>query len=322
MRAHKAPVWLLLLATAVMLAACGGAREPFAESRTPGSLAPRFYPPEGWGWGFLQIGNAPAQRYGVSAPPVTASAQVLILPGYGETAESWFETVRALNDRGYTVWVLEREGQGGSGRFTGSRDIGHAPSFDADVAATRAMLRMIAANGVAAPLVILAQGAAAPVARLALGQGGQADGLILSAPIETVRGGDLRAGQQGRLLRKVGLGGLRVLGGDGWRRDRLGLPGADALDPARAAMQLAWQTTNPDLRMGGPSYGWQAALLDATEAARRVRAYTGPLLVAPARVGAEQLDRDPGRNDWLTAIIGFIEARIAEKQPTPAPHRL
>lgn len=319
MRARPALACLLLLAAVLPLAGCGGSREPFAESRVPGSLAPRFYPPEGWGWGFLQIGKAPAQRYGVGAAPVTASAQVLILPGYGETAESWFETVRALNDRGYTVWILEREGQGGSGRFTGTRDVGHAPSFDADVAATKAMLRMIAANGVAAPVVVLAQGAGAPVAQLALSQGGHADGLILSAPTESASG---PMADQGRLLRKIGLGGVRVLGAPGWQRERLGLPAADRLDGARAAMQLAWQTTNPDLRMGAASYGWQAALLDAVEAARQAPAYPGPLLLAPTRVPAEQLDRDPGRDAWLAAILGFIGARIAEKQPAPPAHRL
>src|SRR5262249_31672451 len=100
-------------------------RDGFADSRPPPGLAERFYPPEDWAWGFLQVGDAPAQRYGVAAPPVTPRADVLILPDYGESAETWFETARDLTASGYVVWVLEGVGQGGSGRLTGHRDLGH-----------------------------------------------------------------------------------------------------------------------------------------------------------------------------------------------------
>jgi lysophospholipase len=324
MRARPALACLLLLATA-MLAACGGREhEPFGESRVPGSLAARFYPPEGWGWGFIKIGSAPAQRYGVSSPPITPAAQVLILPGYGETAESWFETARALNDAGYTTWVLERQGQGGSGRL-GGRDIGSARSFDPDVAATRAMLSMLAGSGNDSPIIVLAQGAGAPVAKLALMRGGRADGLILSAPIRALDGPTAGAASQGRILRKVGLGGLRAPGAGGWKRGELALPSA-GLDPQRAAGQAAWQTTNPDLRMGGPSYGWDAALIDAVEAANADPAWRGPPTVeAPTRVAAGQLAPDPDRQAWLAAIKVFVERRVAERRATqrnPAPHRL
>lgn len=324
MRARLALAVPLLLATA-LLSACGGRdREPFGESRVPASLAPRFFPPEGWAWGFIKIGDAPAQRYGVSARAIDPAAQVLILPGYGETAESWFETVRALNDAGYTTWVLERQGQGGSGRL-GGRDVGDARSFDPDVAATKAMLTMLAGSGNDSPIVILAQGAGAPVARLALMRGGRADGLILSAPILALDGPSAGAAQQARALRKVGLGGLRVLGQGGWKRDLLALPSA-GLDPQRAASQAAWQTTNPDLRMGGPSYGWDAALLDAIEASNADPAWRGPPTIeAPTRTAAGQLAPDADRNAWLAAIKAFVAQRVAEQQAsqrTPAPHRL
>ena len=108
---------LILGIAAGLLGACSGSGDlaPFAESRTPASLAERFYPPEGWAWGFVRIGEAPDQRYGVAAPNGVPRAEILILPDYGETAETWFETVRDLNHRGFAVWVLEGAGQGGSG---------------------------------------------------------------------------------------------------------------------------------------------------------------------------------------------------------------
>jgi lysophospholipase len=95
----------LLAALALLLAACGrvdDARAPFLESRTPPSLAGRFYPPEGWAWGLVKPGAYPEQRYGVGSPPVVPRADVLIVPGFGESAETWFETAGDLIARGTT----------------------------------------------------------------------------------------------------------------------------------------------------------------------------------------------------------------------------
>ncbi|MBU4436052.1 MAG: alpha/beta hydrolase, partial [Alphaproteobacteria bacterium] len=147
----------LLLAS---LAGCGdgGSRAPFAESRIPPSIAPRFYAPDNWAWGYVRVGAGRIQRYGVSAPPVAPRAIVLILTGYAEPAEKWFETARRLNTDGYTVWVLERQGQGGSERATPWRDLGHADSFEPDVAAVRALINVVVRPKGDAPLVVLGHG--------------------------------------------------------------------------------------------------------------------------------------------------------------------
>ncbi|HVK42039.1 MAG TPA: alpha/beta hydrolase, partial [Phenylobacterium sp.] len=94
----------LLAAMVISLVACSrdGARQAFAESRTPASLAPRFYPPEGWAWGYVGTGEKPVQRYGVASTRRVPVANVVIVPGYGETAEVWFETASDLIGRGYT----------------------------------------------------------------------------------------------------------------------------------------------------------------------------------------------------------------------------
>ncbi|HWU13389.1 MAG TPA: alpha/beta hydrolase, partial [Caulobacter sp.] len=132
---RRLPVFALALLLALPLAACGDedVRAPFADSRTPPSLDVRFQPPAGWAWGYVKVGDDLVQRYGVSAPQGSLRGQILILPAYGESAEAWFETARDLNDRDYVVWILERQGQGGSERATPWRDLGHAASFAPDV---------------------------------------------------------------------------------------------------------------------------------------------------------------------------------------------
>ena len=77
------------------------------------------------------------------------------MTGYGESAEKWFETVTDLTTFGFSVWVLERQGQGGSERETPWRDLGHVDSFDPDVAAVRALVKGVIRPGPDMPLVVL-----------------------------------------------------------------------------------------------------------------------------------------------------------------------
>lgn len=326
----------------LLLAACGGGdgRAPFVESRIPPSLSPRFWAPDGWAWGLVKVGEAPAQRYGVSSTPITPQAQILILTGYGESAEAWFETARDLNRRGYGVWVLERAGQGGSERYVQPRDLGHAPSFRDDIAAVKTLARMMTAAAPDATLILAGHGEGALVALAAVEQGAPAEGLILSAPV--LAGDDLADSSKTGLVR-VGLGRLPSGWGSGWTR---GGPDARARgltgDPWRGAVQMAWQTANPDLRMGGKSLGWLAAF---RETSRTVEAglagvRTPTLLLAGSADGisppaaqtalckamagcamvglrggrhALHLERDVVRIPWLAAIDGFIRERTGAR---------
>jgi len=277
-RLFPVAAWACLLA--LPLASCGdeGARAPFAESRTPSSLDARFQPPAGWAWGYVKVGGDLVQRYGVSAPHGAPRGQILILPAYGESAEGWFETARDLNDRGYVVWILERQGQGGSERATPWRDLGHATSFAPDVTATKAMVKAVirppqGGLGGRDPFVILGAGDGGLVALRALEEGMQADTVILSSPNFDLA--DLpRAKSEliriARLARGLKLGFVRYPGQVGWRRE-----GPDDFaarlthDRARGALKQAWRQANPDLRMGAPSLAWYAAFYDAVDATGR-----------------------------------------------------
>lgn len=335
-----------------ILTGCGGAddRAPFTDSRIPPALGPRFWAPEGWAWGLIQLGKAPAQRYGVSGTATAPKASILILSGYGESAEVWFETARDLNAVGYNVWVLERSGQGGSERYVGPRDLGHAPSFDDDIAATRALTRMIVESAPERPLVVLGHDVGGLVAVAAAQHGLPLDGLILSAP--TLKAAGLPADWQGWLT-TIGLGRLPASLDYGWSRE-----GPDAFargqtgDRQRGAASKAWQLANPDLRMGDPSLGWSAALRrTATAVSADLAAVKPPALmligdhdrgaVALERTceamtrctslvlgggrHALHLDRDSVRRPWLAAVDAFTRTRAQARefsQQTAPDHRL
>ncbi len=334
---------LALAGLLLLLAACGGegdGRAPFVESRIPPQLGPRFWAPQGWAWGLLKVGDAPAQRYGVSSTLVTPQAQILILTGYGESAEAWFETATDLNRRGYSVWVLERAGQGGSERYALPRDLGHAPQFNDDIRAVKTLTRMMAAAAPQTPVILLGHSVGGLVAVAAVEQGAPAEGLILSAPAFAAT--DPVDGAKAALV-KAGLGRLPAAWNSGWSRNGPdGLAAGLTGDPWRGKVELAWQTANPDLRMGGPSLGWLASvratskaiqpglkavetpsLLLAGGADRNVdRAAQGEVCRAMARCRLQSftggrhalhLERDAIRGPWLAAIDAFVRTRAGSR---------
>ncbi|HEX4197707.1 MAG TPA: alpha/beta hydrolase [Caulobacteraceae bacterium] len=247
---------VLVLTLVLLLAACKRTdeRAAFTDSRLPPGLAQADWPPEGWTWGLIQVGKDPPQRYGVSPALEARRAQVLILPGYDGLAEDEFAAARDFNIRGYVVWVLEGQGQGGSARFVNPRDLGYARDFDGDVGAIRQMAAAVIRPTPAAPLIAIAYGTAAPEALRAAQQGlADASRLILVDPRFQPPGWPVDPAQA-RLMTRLGLGGWRAPGQGRWRRQ--------AADPD--PLRHAWQAANPDLRMGGTSYAWIAAFYDLT----------------------------------------------------------
>ncbi|HXQ14525.1 MAG TPA: alpha/beta hydrolase [Caulobacteraceae bacterium] len=323
---------LVVAAVIFVLVNLGGHdnRDAFADSRPPPDFAERFYPPENWAWGEIQPDGGQVQRYGVSGAAVVSRADILILPDYGESAETWFETARDLNAAGYTVWVLEGVGQGGSARITGHRDLGELRSFDHDLAAIRAMTQGVIKPAPGRAFVILGEGVGALLAARDAETDAAASGVILSAPhcAPAIPGGTLTY---------LGLGTFRAPGGDAWSR-----AGPDDFaahrthDRWRGAVTHAWQLTNPDLRLGGPSLDWQAALADlqrdAEASAARLKiaalviddgkpraCLAPPVALRRSLIGADQaleLEDDRWRAPWLAEVAAFI-ANIAKPPRHP-----
>ena len=310
---------LAALIAALALAGCGdeASREPFAESRMPPGLAERFAPPEGWAWGLLQVGEAPAQRYGVAAPPGAPRGEVLILPDPGDSAETWFETARDLGRRGHTVWVLEAPGQGGSGRYGLSGPPRGAAGEDA-VKGVRAMLDVVV-RPERRPIVVLADRRAAGVALAALA-GRPHAGLILSSPSDPG---------------EAGLAGRLGLGGEGWSR-RTPDDVAEGLthDAPRGGVRNAWKLANPDLRRpaaplslakppsspGGPMLVLSGA---STRAAQAVCVDGCRLVRVPVARPALHLEADASRARWLDEIDRFVRERrdhaLLQSFSSPSP---
>jgi lysophospholipase len=280
-------------------------------------------------------GAAPPQRYGVSGPPGAPRATILILTGSGETAEAWFETVKDLNGRGHTVWILERLGQGGSGRYARPRELIHARSFDPDVAAVEAMAREVIRPSPETPFVVLAEAQGGLVALQALKGGLRVDGLILSdVEFKSARTPSFME----RLAVSLGMGQMAAPGYRPWRREQstIRLVG----DRWRRGVQHAWQVANPDLRMAGPSLAWLRAEGAAeAEAERALPASETPMAVLgagekvvagcrsavrcramtfPEAKGPLYLERDVVRDRWMGEINSFVDELVFKHSDAPS----
>jgi len=311
---------VLVLLTLCLTACQRGAGEAFVAPRLPPGAPTQAWPPPGWAWGLIRIGERPALRYGVSAAPTAPIGDVVILPGYGESAEWWFETAGDLNREGYTVWSLDGEGQGGSGRYTAVRDLGHVPDFDGDIDGLKALIRLVVRPPSDRPVVLVASGTSALTALAAAERGAPVGRIILSAPSDvSVENTGLAA-----TASTLGLTTLRASGGSPWKRDSQ----RRARTPREKAA-LGWAVANPDLRMGGPSAGWlkaRAALRGSAMAPEALRRVAVPVTIItagtsdavscehiracmvrplPARL-PYHIAEDRVRAAWLGALIGEL----------------
>lgn len=339
-----------LALAALVLTACspGEEREALDESRPPPSLAEPFQAPEGWAWGRLAPPAGPQLRYGVVAPAGRAArGDVLILPAYGEPAEVWFETVRDLLAQGWRVWILERAGQGGAGRFLQPHDLGHSRGFAADAEAVRAMVGQVIRPASGDETALLAAGDGAVVALMAAQAGADVDRVALSAPALTPLP-DARPWEA--TLGRIGLGRLPSLVWRPWSRSEPQDGAATSSDPRRRALAHRWETANPDLRLTGPSLGWRAAFeRGRTAALSDPAAFAGPVLIlsaGPAETEAKgfcegapdcdiaslpglgpapHLEQDSIRSLWFERLSAFLAEPYAEAEASPAeaaPHEM
>src|SRR5262249_32409704 len=101
---------------------------------TVASLSPKLVAvpgneiPAGMDCGGLVTPDRVALRYALAPGPSLSKGTVCILQGRGEFIERYFETVRDLRARGYTVATLDWRGQGGSARLLRQSWRGHVRS--------------------------------------------------------------------------------------------------------------------------------------------------------------------------------------------------
>lgn len=256
----------------------------------PPDIEARFQPPAGWAWATLVTDDGAHLRYGRAGGGAGAQATVVLLTGYREFGEKYFETARDFLDRGFAVWQLDWRGQGGSDRYYRDREKIGATDFARDAEDLHRFIEDTVRPVASTPLVVVAHSLGAHIALryMARHPGGVA-AAVLSAPMLTVRTGvvpEPAARQLSWLMTKAGFGQLYLPGHGAWQRQAAGdIAGVATSDPRRGALQFLWPQRCPDLRMGGATFSWLHAALSSTALLRRdavLRHIETPILIGSA----------------------------------------
>ncbi|MGA7265384.1 MAG: alpha/beta hydrolase, partial [Stellaceae bacterium] len=76
-------------------------------------LPARFLEPHGFTWGSLAASDGATLRWG-HLPAANPRVECVMVGGFTECIEKYFETTADLAARGLSVWCLDWRGQGGS----------------------------------------------------------------------------------------------------------------------------------------------------------------------------------------------------------------
>lgn len=207
-------------------------------------------------------------RY-MTAPALTDAPRgtVIVSPGRAEFIEKYFETVRALQDRGFAVIVTDHLGQGLSDRLLPDRAKGHLEDMDV-LAADLEALAEAEAGRMPRPHVLLGHSMGGTAALLAQARGRlDAKALAVTAPMLKIAG--LAPGTMLLVaaLIAIGFAARRVRDGANDHIPPVFEMNGLTHDRARFDRMLRYFEAEPELLLGAPTFGWLAA---ANRAGRKV----------------------------------------------------
>lgn len=249
-------------------------------------LEARFLEPDGFRWGQAVTRDGAALRWG----HLTAGTarDCILVGGFLEFIEKYFEVVRDFHTRGFNVWCLDWRGQGRSHRTGGTRPGARDFERDADDLA-----HFIAAHSPKPHRrVLVAHSMGGAISLLALHRhSGTVDAAILSAPMLALNTGNFprwAARLLARVMTAAGRGDEFVPGAGAWPNLAPRFPkGVNRVsnDPARGKLMDSWFAAFEDLRVDGPTYAWLAAAISLnarTHDARFLREIRTPILLGSA----------------------------------------
>lgn len=199
-----------------------------------------------------------------------ARGRMLFLGGRGDIFEKYLEAFAHWHAQGWSVTSFDWRGQGGSGRLSPDRHVGHVDDFRHYVDDFRAFWAEWVTRG-AGPHVVIGHSMGGHLVLRALVEGAaRPDAAVLVAPMLGLRS-PLGAGLGERAARL--LGGVGNVARPAWRGNELPATTEtrQALlthDSDRYEDEIFWQTTRPDLLLGPPSWRW---LIEAFASTRRLR---------------------------------------------------
>lgn len=240
-------------------------------------------------YNFMTTSDNQRIRYGIwYSHKEKKRGSVILLNGRTEFMEKYAETIRELNQKGFNVYSLDWRGQGLSSRTLANRHKGFIKDYDNYINDLNLFVSKIVQPDAAVPLVILAHSMGGHIALRFIHEHPEiADKIVLVSPMIDI----LTTPLPGWFVRfitwiaiKAGLDHTYTIGSgdyavEKFKGNRL------TSDPERFKDENRAITKNPDLALGGVTYGWLSAtfesidILTEQEFAKKI---TTPILIVSA----------------------------------------
>ena len=250
-------------------------------------LHSRFTQPDEFTFGTFQTPDGHTCRYGVM-PHDDPKGNVVILHGFSEFIEKFYETIRDFHNAGYQVYTFDWRGQGKSDRYFKDKleQVYHA-GFDRDIEQLHTFMQSVVTG--AGPNYALAHSMGGHILLRALYQNPQMFRAVsLSAPMLRFRL---------PMPRFLAWGILKVVRALKWNKRGLGggdwsvkCPPANrdprSRDPERRMVHYEWCRRDPELRLGPVSFEWVYHALRSvvvTEAPGYLETINTPVLIGMAQ---------------------------------------
>lgn len=245
-----------------------------------------------------------------------AKGTVILLGGLSEFIEKHLETTHDLLGRGFSVAAMDWRSQGLSSRPLPNRHKIHIQTFDRHVADLKQFVDDIVAPSCPGPLVILAHSMGAHVAlRYLHDHRARIAAAVFSAPMLGIKFPS-GAGAAARLIIKaiVSFGRATAYApgrGDYGPAHRQFKGNPLTSDPDRFMDQHRAIDANPDLAVGGPTYGWLAAAFESLarfDERAYLKAFTMPICIVQA--GNDRVVDNTAQDDFASRVQSCTLVRI------------
>ena len=222
----------------------------------------RWNKPDDFQWGKFKNDDGANLRYGHVSPKDKDSIKgtMIILPGFRETAEKYFETIHDFLDKGYDIWIMDWRGQGGSDRYLPNEpQKAHCESFDAHVRDLKDFIDKVVKYDKDKPLIANAHSMGAHITlRYLHDNKDKFDAAILNAPMFDVHTGALPSNAS-KLIAKHAVNSGKatkyVPGGKDWKESYF-KGNKYTTSPTRFKLTGNIYRNNPHLQLGDATYGW------------------------------------------------------------------
>ncbi|MCK5555443.1 MAG: alpha/beta hydrolase, partial [Alphaproteobacteria bacterium] len=250
-------------------------------------LPEKFREPANFRWGKFANSSGAQIRYGSLQPDGEHKGTMVIVPGFREPIEKYFEVALERTAKGFSVWIMDWRGQGGSERFLKENPQKmHSDGYNEHIKTLHHFANRIVKQ-TAKPLVLMAHSMGAHIGLRCLKEYPSVFSLaILTAPMFGISTGLLpkpvakiivQVAKTGNCLERY------IPFGGNWNESKEVFSGnAKTSDSDRFRVTGEIYKNKPELKMGDPTYGWMFhtfASIDILNNEKYLKAIKTPVLM-------------------------------------------